>query len=357
MSDDLRALADAVLHEGYLLYPYARSALKNLHPHPFGTLYPEEFCRAADAGDCSIAGFECVALGGDEASAAVVARFLQLGPEGPAAREVMAGARRFAELATAPENVSFEFGAIRGELSVVAMQVSERAWKLGARIANLTPLSSAPGATRDGALQSALLSAHILLEVERAELVSAIDPPANLLERVRSCRQIGLWPVLAGRTGSRAAMLASPIVLYDHPQIAAESPGDFFDGTEIDAMLTLRVLTLTDEEKRAMAEGDPRARAILERTERLGLERMGSLHGRLERSERLRPGARVRLRPTARADIFDVALAGKRATIESIEHDLEGRAYVAVTIDEDPGRDLGAFGHRFFFRPEEVVLE
>jgi hypothetical protein len=71
----------------------------------------------------------------------------------------------------------------------------------------------------------------------------------------------------------------------------------------------------------------------------------------------IRQGDRVRLRPRGRADIFDLALAGKTATVEAIEQDLEGRIYLAVTMDDDPGKDLGALrqpGHRFFFQPEEV---
>lgn len=71
----------------------------------------------------------------------------------------------------------------------------------------------------------------------------------------------------------------------------------------------------------------------------------------------IRAGDRVRLRPRSRADIFDLALAGKTATIEAIEQDYEGRVYLAVLVDDDPGKDLGALrqpGHRFFFQPEEV---
>ena len=71
----------------------------------------------------------------------------------------------------------------------------------------------------------------------------------------------------------------------------------------------------------------------------------------------IRQGDRVRLRPRGRADIFDLALAGKTATVEAIEQDLEGRIYLAVTMDDDPGKDLGALrqpGHRFYFQPEEV---
>jgi hypothetical protein len=71
----------------------------------------------------------------------------------------------------------------------------------------------------------------------------------------------------------------------------------------------------------------------------------------------VRPGDQVRLRPRGGADILDLALAGKTATVESIEQDLEGRLYLAVTVDDDPGKDLGALrqpGHRFFFQPDEV---
>jgi len=71
----------------------------------------------------------------------------------------------------------------------------------------------------------------------------------------------------------------------------------------------------------------------------------------------LRPGDRVRLWPAGRADILDMALRGKTATIEAVEQDFEGRIYLAVTVDEDPGKDLGQMrqaGHRFFFTIEEV---
>jgi hypothetical protein len=70
-------------------------------------------------------------------------------------------------------------------------------------------------------------------------------------------------------------------------------------------------------------------------------------------------GDHVRLWPLGDADILDLALKGKAATIAAIEQDFEERTYLAVTVDDDPGRDFGALGkpaHRFFFRPEEVEL-
>ena len=86
-------------------------------------------------------------------------------------------------------------------------------------------------------------------------------------------------------------MLASPIILSDHPEIAPESPGDLFDSGEIDQMLVLNILAMTDEERRDMRDSDPRAREILERTE--ASERRGD-HAPERRRPRVRAGARDR---------------------------------------------------------------
>jgi len=94
---------------------------------------------------------------------------------------------------------------------------------------------------------------------------------------------MGTWPVLVGEPGQRDTMLSSPIILYDYPQIAPESPGALFDGTEIDEILSLRILTLTDQEKLEMANGDERARQILERTESMPPEQFLKMHGVLRR--------------------------------------------------------------------------
>jgi hypothetical protein len=71
----------------------------------------------------------------------------------------------------------------------------------------------------------------------------------------------------------------------------------------------------------------------------------------------LRAGDRVRLCPRKKADIMDLALAGKIALIEAIEQDFEDNIQLAVVLDDDPGREFGMMrqpGHRFFFSPEEV---
>ena len=124
-----------------------------------------------------------------------------------------------------------------------------------------------------------LVSAHTILGVEEGEFVSQLEPPAEFETLAAECKNIGTWPVLVGEQGSRQAMLSSPIILYDYPQIAPESAGSLFDGTEIDEILSLRIMTLSDEEKREIRESDGRAREILDRTENLPAEQFMKLHG------------------------------------------------------------------------------
>jgi hydrogenase maturation protease len=122
-------------------------------------------------------------------------------------------------------------------------------------------------------------STHAVLGIREGEFVSLTDPPPVWRAAADACRNVGGWPVLVGDNGAKDTVLFSPIILGDYPQIAPESPGDFFDGTEIDEMLTLRILTLTDDEKRAMAAVDSRTRDLLARTEAQARESLLSLHG------------------------------------------------------------------------------
>lgn len=133
--------------------------------------------------------------------------------------------------------------------------------------------------SRDQALMRALVSTHTVLGVREGEFVSLLDVPEDLRDSASTCVNTGTYPVLVGEQGDRDLMLSSPIILYDYPRIAPESAGDLFDSTEIDEILTLRILTLTDDEKREMRQVDDRARQILERTESMPLEQLMKLHG------------------------------------------------------------------------------
>lgn len=332
MSDDapLPAIADAVLYEGSLLYPYRPSALKNQHRYPFGTLYPRSFCVAQAAGDDSALRLECLLLDTGDTAVRVRLRFLQLARD-PGVPPVVRDVR-------SDRSVTFAFPPLAGALTIDTVDLQPGVRKLIVDVTNEAVLAGAATATRDEALALAIASPHLLLTVERGAFASLIDPPAAMRELAAGCRSRGTWPVLLGRPGTNCSptLLAAPIILYDHPDVSADSPGDFFDGTEIDELLTLRLLTLSDEEKQEIVAAGGPGRALLERTEALGI------------------GATVRLHPACRADILDLALDGKHATVRGVVTDYEGRTYIAVTVNDDPGQDLGAFGHRFFMHPNEV---
>jgi hydrogenase maturation protease len=332
-------IADAVLYEGYILYPY-RPSVKNRQRWTFGGLFPAAWCQPHGAGDASASQTECLVHGGPQTTFEAVVRFLHLTarqagevvpppadcPDSaePPFRPVEAlrvGERLFptwqeAEprevpfeeitlglLAAHPQRRPFAFAgsrrlepvraeggeivgvlvreqrSIEGVVEASAREAGDGLFRVTLRIGNRTPIADGARLGRDEALLHALVSTHALLGVRGGEFVSLLDPPDGWREAAAGCRNIGTWPVLAGDPGQRDLMLSSPIILYDYPQVAPESPGDFFDGTEIDEMLTLRILTLTDEEKREMAAVDERAGALLARTEAMAREQLLGLHG------------------------------------------------------------------------------
>jgi hypothetical protein len=166
--------------------------------------------------------------------------------------------------------------ALAGSIVLETERLRDDLHRLTLRISNTTPFSG----SREEALEQTFCSCHAVLRAAPgAEFVSLTDPPPDLREEAEACTNVGVWPVLVGETHERGTILASPIILEDHPRIAPESPGDLFDGGEIDQMLVLNILTLTDEEKDEMRATDPKAREILERTEALTSEQLMALHG------------------------------------------------------------------------------
>jgi hydrogenase maturation protease len=159
---------------------------------------------------------------------------------------------------------------------------TDRLLRITIQILNETPLESASERTRDEALMRSFVSTHTILNVREGEFVSLLDPPEVFRETAAACSNIGTYPVLVGEEEARHCMLSSPIILYDYPQIAPESAGNLYDGTEIDEILTLRIMTLTDEEKREMRGADDRARQILERTEMMPAEQLMKMHGAMK---------------------------------------------------------------------------
>jgi hypothetical protein len=300
--DPVRQIADAVLYEGYILWPYRRSALKNQRRFTFGGVYPRAHSeRHPD--DRWTMRTECL-VEGEAPTIDVRVRFLHV-----VERQVLDAARRpVDELTVGDErHLSWQEAAERelapGPFAIAAGSEEEplgaagaivRSWerlegsvdasievlapglrRVRIEIANTTPFAGG----REEALGRTLCSTHTVLRVGGGAFVSLTDPPAALRDAAAACRNEGTWPVLVGEPGSRETLLSSPIILEDHPRIAPESPGDLFDGGEIDALLTLNIFALTDAEKAEMRDADPRAREILERTERLSTDELMRLLG------------------------------------------------------------------------------
>ena len=301
-ADPVRAIADAVLYEGYILWPYRRSALKNQRRFTFGGVYPPRHTERHPDDPCSMRA-EVLVSGGGEVRATV--RFLQIvqrrvhGPDGaPADERVVDGEllQSWQEAVereiTAPGPITIAAGSeadgcvlrswerLDGEAAVEIYPTGRAGVRrLAVIVRNLTDFVS--GGSRLDALTRTFCSTHILLRAAPGDgFVSLTDPPPELANEAAACRNAGCWPVLVGEPGHTETMLAAPIILEDHPRIAPESPGDMFDGGEIDQLLVLNILALTDEEKAEMAASDPRASEILARVEALTPDQLLALHGR-----------------------------------------------------------------------------
>jgi hypothetical protein len=433
-SDRVRELADAVLLEGYVLYPYRASAAKNRWRWAFGVLAPRAW---SEAGGCEPWWMEAQVLVEPAGAPRLAGTLRFLHPRRRSVEEAIAGTVDFRPVeeldagnrllvsweegeiceiafgtalvpgragcvpnptptsnATPTPTVPFAFpgsrseelvhsnagamlgrlvrttGEVRGmvRLTVEKVAAEHPLLRVRIRVENSSPAVE-PGAPREDALLAGCAATHLLLSLEGGAFVSLLDAPPWAAAAAAACRNVRTFPVLAGAEGERDLVLCAPIILYDHPRVAPESPGDFFDATEIDELLTLRTATLTEEEKRRARATDVRSAAVVDRVQAMPPEVLGRLHGALRDLRRaemvpreagppraLRPGDRVRLRPGARrADAQDFLLAGCTATVREVRRDVEDRDWLAVTIDEDPAADLHDWHGRYhYFHADEV---
>jgi hypothetical protein len=256
-------------------------------------LYPQAFAQTQQPQEAFSFRAECLVEAGPQARLSVCVRFLHLDPtETPQPANWVEGVERDAEtehtirdLLAKPQVVALLFGSLVGRITLNATAMNDDLVKLSIELANVTSVECV---TREEALTYAFSSAHLLLGIEDGHFVSMLDPPEQFQQGIAECHNVGVYPVLVGVEGSCDKMLCSPIILYDYPQVAPESAGDFFDGTEMDEMLSLRVLTMTDEEKAEMKSADARSRHLLERTETLPAEHMMKLHGAIRGLRRVR---------------------------------------------------------------------
>lgn len=354
-------IAEAVLYEGYLLYPY-RPGVKNTQRWTFGGLFPPAYSATAPGNESSAMQVQCLVKGETYSTVEITLRFLQLvnrrigRPQQPLPSSADLGGGHYTfvdhatvagqelyswqeaierqvalcrlsprecacfrgakadsdhphftlgELAAEPHRMEFAFDSERqiepvrdenqnfaavivrereslmGAIEVAAERIATDGFRLTVRAVNETAYEPAAAGSRDEALLRSFASAHLALAAQGGAFVSQIDPPERWQRLTAQNQNIGAWPVLVGDPTERNLMLAAPIILYDYPQIAAQSPGVLFDSTEIDEILTLRIMTLSEDEKRAMQSLDPRGRELLHRVESLSPEAMAQLHGEM----------------------------------------------------------------------------
>lgn len=341
--EQVKEIANAVLYEGYLLYPYRQSAIKNRTRWTFGVVYPREYSEANGGIEPWTMHTECLVQGqANDIAFDVTVRFLHLllrtavkleaaqservdahasewGLAGGLAdeplqegmvREVSALDVSLSDLLAHPRRVVIEFPAermveyptnestteivreqqsIAGAFILTAEPVDTNLFKLSVQIENTTPETAAVTSRRDAIMFHSFASTHTILQIHQGAFVSLLEPPDELQAFAKKCQNIRTWPVMVGGEGERDVMLSSPIILYDYPQIAPESPGNLFDSSEIDEILSLRIMTLSDEEKDQMRQDD-RTREILERTEALTPEQFMKMHGTIRQQRPVSEG-------------------------------------------------------------------
>jgi hypothetical protein len=427
--DRARAVADAVLYEGYLLYPYRGTSSKNQSRWQFGVLGPPGAAESGLGEDDALAADFLI----DDARAlTLVVRFLQLQHR---RAERATGSGDFApvdELQTPAGSWLTWDEAVECETSFGPLALGDQPWSLpvtadaatdievldggrlvrerheirgvltvtcepdgdlrrvSVRVAN----TGVPARDKGDAIARSMIGTHLIAEVVGGRFISLLEPPQSAADAVSRCGRHRCFPVLAGPPGTDDMLLITPIILYDHPEVAEQSDTALYDCTEIDEILTLRVMTMTDDEKAQARATDPRAARIIDECDAMSPEAMARLHGVLRdphalkvsaglvpeipegvdwwdplADDAVRPeidavlvngvriarGSKVRLRPRRNADAQDIFVAGKTARVTSVHEDVEGNKHVGVVVDEDPAADLHDwYGRYLYFSPDEV---
>ncbi|MGH8165387.1 MAG: hypothetical protein ACREP1_13745, partial [Rhodanobacteraceae bacterium] len=299
--EQVQPVVDAVLYEGYILYPYRPTSAKNRQRWTFGGIYPRVYSQATRGAEPFLMQTQCLIEGDADTRLEVRVRFLH-----PLAREVGAlepplqgwpedhepeftrvsslhvddkqfhswqeamerdvtvaectlgdllqhdinmpfafDGRR--EMVPIPDDAGFIRGVllhiqkeVQGRIGLGVEAVTGRVYQLSVRIENQTEMDPSTIADREQASLYSFASTHTILAVQRGAFVSLMDPPPALKDAASACDNQGTYPVLVGQPGARDMLLSSPIILYDYPEIAPESAGNFYDSCEIDELLALR---------------------------------------------------------------------------------------------------------------------
>jgi hypothetical protein len=253
-------LLESLVLEGYALYPYNAGANKNATPTAAGTVWPPAYAAGREGHHDHLQA-QCLARVAPGASVGAEVRFLQ--SEGERHR---AGERRVAVGASA-DGTPIAFPPLEGVASLAVAEAGEGLARVTLRVENRTPVPA--GLERPAALVASLLSTHVVLRVAGGRFVSPLE--------AEGCVNVNTWPFLA--TDADDVVIGAAMVLPDHPELAEQSRGSMFDGTEIEEALLLHVMALSDDEREQIAAADPAVREMVARAAAAGPDEVMRLHG------------------------------------------------------------------------------
>ncbi|MGI8952070.1 MAG: hypothetical protein ACR2FN_10845 [Chitinophagaceae bacterium] len=339
----LENITQTLLYEGYALYPYHRSAIKNQKPIPFGVVFPQQY-NIYNEHSHSKMQTQCIVTGSDNLQINISVRFLHLlkveifekdlqqktsesdfvqvhnvslnGKIYQAGwqtieRKISTGNLQISQLIKNRKvifikfdkvydttNISDENGEtvakqinsvsqIKGTIIVEAESVknTQNAFRITVTVTNTTPFENTEAITRDEVLTQSFLSTHIILNTSDGQFISHQDPDEKWKTVIDECANINTWPILIDEANT--TLLSSPIILYDHPQINPQSHGDLFDSTEIEEALLLHVNLLSDEEKKRISQSDEKLQAMLKKVGEITPEELINFHSGLKESTQI----------------------------------------------------------------------
>jgi hypothetical protein len=332
----LENLTQTLLYEGYALYPYYRSAIKNQKPVPFGVIFPSDYNNYHEHSHSNMQS-QCIISGGDDLTVNIHVRFLHLrktelfqadnkGDTYVPVVSLEIGGNTYqagwqtierkistedipvSELISNCKIIPVEFdnmnegeiilneekevaakriinvSEIKGSIKMEADAVKEMpgSFRITVTVTNTTPVENAESVSRDEVFLQSFLSTHIILQTRQGEFISHQDPPEEWKHAIASCNNINTWPMLIDKNNS--TLLSSPIILYDYPEINPQSSGDLFDSTEIEEALLLHVNLLSDEEKKRIGSNDEKLQAMLNKVNSMTPEDLNIYHSMMKDS-------------------------------------------------------------------------
>lgn len=276
--EKIKKLADAILYEGYALFPYRKNALKNQKRFNFGVLSPKCWAEK-QTNEYFFQQTEVLFTANENAKVTFQFRYLQLEENEDwqtAHEKIFENSVDVKEYQTSDFKIQND-----GKITLKTEKLDENLFKLTFKIENLAENTSFKNLSREEILPFSFVSAHTVFEIENGEFISVIEPLKEFKDYSQMLDNINCFPVLVGDKNLRNCVLSAPIILYDFPETAENSFDNFFDGLEIDELMVMNLLALTDKEKEEIKNTDAKTRKILEKIEKVSAEDLLKLHAKM----------------------------------------------------------------------------